>query len=108
MILQVMPPTAAAKLKHVPWANTLKDALDEIPSGQKRKKAREFLADLTFLETQQLVFALKQAPDDVYDAFEGARNSGTLNQNNGDKTWKETSKGRTVSQPVAGGLDGQK
>jgi hypothetical protein len=91
MILQVMPPTSAAKLKSPEWSTTLNDALGKL-TGRKRTEAEEYLADLTFLETQQLVFILEQPPDDIFDAFKNARDRGTLNQPTAEKTWKQAAK----------------
>jgi SpoVK/Ycf46/Vps4 family AAA+-type ATPase len=91
MILQVMPPTAAAKQSFSDWSSTLGDALQTL-SGRKRSEAEDCLADLTYLETQQLVFALNQRPEDIYEVFKNARDRGTMKRLNGDKTWKETCK----------------
>ena len=90
MILQVMPPTPEAKLTYPEWGDTLNGALQKITPERKRTEAEGFLADLTYLETQQLVSTIKQNPDDMYDAFGRARTAGTLNQKVADKTWKET------------------
>ena len=95
MILQVMPPTTAAKLAHAKWSGILNAALGEL-SGKKRTEAETCLGDLTFLETQQLVFALGQNPEDILEAFRNARARGTMKRDNGEKTWEETSKDEEV------------
>src|SRR5262249_13726842 len=95
MILQVMPPTAEAKLTFPDWADPLKTALESI-SDRKKGDALSCLADLTFLETQQLVFELGQSVEDVFEVFKSARDHGTMNRNNGDKTWKLTCKEEEV------------
>jgi hypothetical protein len=89
MLVQIMPPTAEAKLSNPEWSPTLNAALEKLKS-KKRAEAEECLGDLTYLETQQMVFALAQTQEDVFDTFESARNRGTMMRLNGSKTWKET------------------
>jgi ATPase family associated with various cellular activities (AAA) len=72
MILQVMPPTMEAKLKNPKWSGTLKAALEGL-SGRRKVDSEEALTDLTFLETQQLVFELGYGVEDVADAFKNAK-----------------------------------
>jgi hypothetical protein len=91
MILQVMPPTAEAKCRHPSWGSILTGALGSLPD-KLSKQATECLYDLTFLETQQLVARLSAGVEDVHAEFVNARERGTLNQRNGENTWKETSK----------------
>lgn len=90
MLVQVMPPTAQAKLENPDWSKPLQAALKNLPNDKKRGEAKQKLSDLTYLETQQLVFALEQSPDDVSDAFRDAASRGTLARLNGSKTWKES------------------
>jgi len=89
MILQVMPPTRDAKLAFSEWASILTGALAEFKS-KKLAEANECLEDLTYLETQQLVFVLAMQPEDVFEELKKARASGTMSRKNGDKTWKVT------------------
>jgi hypothetical protein len=88
MMLQVLPPTAESKCKFPEWGPTLTSALGKILSKAKWKQAEAALADLTFLETQQLVAALEKGVADPFAEILGARDKGTLNQLNGKKTWK--------------------
>ncbi|HEY0013690.1 MAG TPA: ATP-binding protein [Allosphingosinicella sp.] len=92
MILQVMPPTASAKQGYGPWSEILSASLGDL-QGKLKKQALDCLADLTFLETQQLVSKLADRDGDPHDDFLLARDRGTLNQPNGDRgTWKESSR----------------
>jgi hypothetical protein len=112
MILQVMPPTTAAKLKVEEWSKPLNEARGKL-SEKKCAEADECLADLTYLETQQLVFSLQQPVDEVFDVFQNAQARGTLHRENGEKSWKQTCKDeeehirlpaiRVSPQPPAGG-----
>ena len=90
MMLQIMPPTAEAKLSKTEWADTLQGALSSIPE-RKRTKAKEYLGELTFLETEQLVMRLMAGSEDFFEEFELAATNGTLARMNGDKNWKQTS-----------------
>ena len=89
MLLQVMPPTAQQKLSNPDWVPELQGALGKV-SEKKRKQAEDLLNDLTYLEAQQLVFTIAQGVDDAFDAFESARDRGTMNRMNDKKTWKQT------------------
>jgi ATPase family associated with various cellular activities (AAA) len=90
MVLQVMPPTTDAKLGFPEWASVLKRALAEFKGKKAAAEVNECLEDLTYLETQQLVFVLGRQPEDVFEVFKKARASGTLMRKNGEQTWKET------------------
>jgi hypothetical protein len=89
MLLQIMPPTAEAKLGFADWTPAFATALNPLPH-KKRTEATALLEDLTFLETQQLAIARSQGVEDVPDSFSEAQKRGTLARMNGDKTWKET------------------
>ena len=91
IVLQVMPPTTNAKVAFPEWSSILTAALAEV-KVRKVAEAKECLEDLTYLETQQLVFVLGKSPEDVFEEFKKARASGTLSRMNGDKTWKVTCK----------------
>jgi ATPase family associated with various cellular activities (AAA) len=93
MLLQIMPPTAEAKLSFDAWSGALNAALDQIRPERKRTETLEFLEDLTYLETEQLVFTLRGNTEGPFDAFEDARDKGTLARTHSDKdkkTWKQT------------------
>jgi hypothetical protein len=83
------PDTAEAKLGNADWTPVFADALSAL-QPKKRADALALLEDLTYLETQQLVFALSHGVEDVFDAFSEAHKGGTLARFNGDKPWKET------------------
>ncbi len=78
MILPVMPPTAAAKIREWP---TLGSELNSLQPTQ-RPRAREQLALLTYGETEALVSHLgKRKPGQRFDQLLGAEAAGaTLNQ----------------------------
>lgn len=103
MILQVMPPTKEAKLGFSSWSSVLRDALDKIKGrtgaegeaeGAAEGEAEGYLADLTYLETQQLVASLGPDMDawGTFDEFKNAHDRGTLCRESGSdaKTWKTT------------------
>lgn len=106
MIIQIMPPTAEAKLAHPPW-DAMTKAITALPE-KKRNDAKAILDDLTFLETQQLVFSLERAGVDVMDEFHAAQKSSTLKRQNGTESWKKTCTDEQASirlpaiRPIAG------
>src|SRR6202011_5595847 len=59
------------------WSTVLNPALQGL-TGKKQSEAKEYLGDLTYLETQQLVFALARPADDVLDTFKDAAERGTM------------------------------
>jgi hypothetical protein len=86
MILQIMPPTAEAKLRHAEWGPSL-DAAIESMTGTARAEAVTWLSGLTFLETEQLVFRLRAGVDDAYKEFRTAHQFSTLEREDG--KWKK-------------------
>lgn len=91
MILQVMQPTVQAKLSSKDWNEKLNAALPK--AGRKVKEISEALADLTYLETEQLVARLNEHNvDDPATEIVEAQKRGTLARKTiGDKTWKQQS-----------------
>lgn len=91
MILQVMQPTLEAKLASSEWGATLKAAVPR--AAKKIKEVEEAMADLTFLETEQLVARLKEPGiDDAASEVLDAQKRGTLARATTDgKSWKSQS-----------------
>jgi hypothetical protein len=91
MVIQVMPPTFKAKQQHPDWQPILAAALASLPVGE-RQLAREGIADLTFLEMEQLIIRLRKPSANTTDELNKAFSGATLNRLNiAQKTWKSTS-----------------
>lgn len=92
MIAQIMQPTLEAKLGKPEWSEIFEAALGKIQNAKKKQEACDALADLTYLETEQLVLRLGGQVDDVFDEFvaAAANEKCTLNRTNGKETWKAT------------------
>ena len=87
MRLQVMQPSAEAKLDKTEWKPTFDRAFDLLDAEQA-SMAKEQLGDLTFLETKRLVGVLATLNDaaPVVAAFESAFKDGTLHKSNDDRS----------------------
>jgi hypothetical protein len=91
MLIQIMQPTVEAKLANPEWRDILHGALQRV-KGKRLKEANEWLGDLTYLETEQLVLRLQGPVEDAHDEIKVAHEAGTLMRVNFDgKTWKTTS-----------------
>lgn len=86
MRLQVMQPSAEAKLSKPDWKPTF-DRVFELLEHDQIAVAKEQLGDLTFLETKRLVGILANATDAtaITAAFENAFREGTLQKSNDDR-----------------------
>src|SRR5215204_180658 len=89
MVTPAILPLPDPRGTNADWSAAFEQALAQL-SDKKRAEALELLEDLTFLETQQLVSALRQPVSDVFDVFKDAADRGTMARKNGDQTWKET------------------
>jgi ATPase family associated with various cellular activities (AAA) len=90
MIIQIMPPTLEAKLTRPEWRDTLASTLAPL-TGRKLTEAHAILADLTFLETQQLVDRLRSDVEDASEEIADAGHRGTMARKADKTTWKEQS-----------------
>lgn len=98
MILQIMPPTAEAKLAKASWKTTLSTALSKL-KGKKLADATLALSDLTYLETNQLVRRLASDPAlDAFDEFTNARNAGTLHRTHSEPDGKPALSWKTACE----------
>lgn len=98
MVAQVMPPTYDAKMGNKDWKQHLEAFIDALPSQEARLQAEEALADLTFLETKEIVPNLAGPPLKALARLRKACANGTLAKTNGNPngkktpTWKATCK----------------
>ncbi|MDB5243907.1 MAG: ATPase, family [Spirosoma sp.] len=83
MVLQIMPPTVAAKRSFGPWKEVLARALPE--TGEDATATREIeLGELTFLETKKLVRTLATLNDEgeIASAFAAEAKARTMQKEN--------------------------
>lgn len=83
MLLQVLQPTQEAKLGAEKWSSKLSSTLDKL-DGAERGRAETQLADLTYLETEQLVQNLQETDtrEQVVAKFQATWSACTLEKIN--------------------------
>jgi hypothetical protein len=86
MLVQVMPPNTASKLKRWPALRTGYERL----SAENQRLARSMIADLTFLECEQLSAKLQSISrvDEILAALQALYQGSTLAQTVDGQTWK--------------------
>jgi ATPase family associated with various cellular activities (AAA) len=86
MLMQVMPPNTGAKLNHWPVLHSGYRRL----SSENQRRARWMIADLTFLECEQLAKKLGNLTrvDEIWATLQSIYESCTLNQTVDGQTWK--------------------
>jgi SpoVK/Ycf46/Vps4 family AAA+-type ATPase len=91
MVIQVMPPTLAAKLTKPEWRTILTSTLADL-NEREQAEARSRLGQMTFLETEQLVARLQNDGVDAFVEMKNAFSKCTMQRETGGKKWVEQSR----------------